>query len=50
MNEVRCTNPYKGGICNKKLGDHVEGVYINKCCPRCRLAVYIDTRVSTNVG
>ena len=38
MKEVRCPG------CNKKLADHVEGLFITKC-PRCHETVVVDRRV-----
>lgn len=37
MQEVRCQK------CNKKLAEHVEGLFITTC-PRCHELVYVDRR------
>ena len=42
MNEVRCLG------CNKKLADHVEGLFITKC-PRCHETVVVDRREKVGV-
>jgi phage FluMu protein Com len=42
MTEVRC------GKCNKKLADHVEGLFITKC-PRCHDTVVVDRRVKVPI-
>lgn len=40
----RCSNRLKSGrVCNQKLGDFMDGLYVNLSCPRCHQAVVLDT-------
>ena len=42
----RCPNRLPDGrVCNQKLGDLLDGLYINLACPRCRKPVTLDNRV-----
>lgn len=42
MKPVRCPR------CDKKLADHVEGLFITRC-PRCHETVVVDRRVPVDI-